>query len=131
MIILSVLCEALLYVCFSILIGCFFLNLLPDSIKPEIAVPKWIVLATVSGVALFSFMPVLKIVLYLYQDLGLGLTLRSVLLNFEVGKAWITTGVLSIILLIFLSPIKLEQNRLFSVVGMILMLSLVGALGWS
>ena len=80
---------------------------------------------------IFSFLPVLKIVLYLYEDLGLAYTLKSVLTNFDVGKTWISTGLISLILFIYLIPIKLEQKPLFSLTGLAFTLILIANLGWS
>lgn len=131
MIIAGIVSEALLYSCFSLLLGSFILNLIPKNARPEIWIPKGVLLAATLGIALFSFLPVLKIVLYLYEDLGLGYTLKSVLTNFEVGKTWISTGFISIILFIYLIPIKLEQKPLFSLTGLAFMLILIASLGWS
>lgn len=132
MLIVNVLSEALLYLCFSILLGHFIINLVPENYRPEIKISKGILLGAVLGIALFSFVPVLRIILYLSKGgLELGLTLQSVLTNFEVGKSWIKTGVLSIILFIFLLPIKMERKPLLSITGLILTLALIAALGMS
>ncbi|MGG1676284.1 copper resistance D family protein [Neobacillus sp. NRS-1170] len=131
MFVLNIISEALLYLCFSVLLGSFILHLVPKTARPSIKVPKGILLAAALGVALLSFVPVLKIILYLYKDLGLGLTIQSVLTNFEVGKSWISTGVISFILFIYLIPIKLERKPHFSITGLIFTLALIAALGWS
>ncbi len=131
MLILSVLSEAILYLCFSLLLGTFILYLVPAGARPEIKVPKGILLAAALGIALLSFIPVLKIILYLYKDIGLSYTIQSVLTNFEVGKSWISIGVISLILFIYLIPIKLERKPLFSVTGLIFMMALIAAIGWS
>jgi putative copper resistance protein D len=90
-----------------------------------------VLLGAALGIAIFSFLPVLKIVLYLYEDLGLGYTLKSVLTNFEVGKTWISTGIISLILFIYLIPIKPEQKPLFSLTGLAFTLILIAFVGWS
>ncbi|TDL66610.1 copper resistance protein CopD [Rhodococcus qingshengii] len=131
MFIAGIVSEALLYICFSLLLGSFILNLIPQNARPEIKIPKGVLLAAALGIALFSFLPVLKIVLYLYEDLGLGYTLKSVLMNFEVGKTWISTVFISFILFIYLIPLKLEQKPLFSLTGLIFTLILIASLGWS
>ncbi|MGG3468349.1 CopD family protein [Neobacillus pocheonensis] len=131
MFIINVLSEALLYLCFSVLLGTFILHLVPIAFRPEIKVPKGILLTAAIGVALLSFVPVLKIILYLYKDLGIGLTIQSVLTNFEIGKSWIRTGVISFILFIFLLPIKLERRKIFSITGLVFTIALIAALGWS
>lgn len=131
MFIVSVVSEALLYLCFSVLLGSFILHLVPEASRPGIKVPKGALLSAVLGIAALSFVPVLKIILYLYKDLGLGLTIQSVLINFDVGKSWIITGVLSIILFVYLLPIRLEKKPLFSLTGLMFTLALIASLGWS
>ncbi|WP_045524465.1 copper resistance D family protein [Neobacillus niacini] len=131
MFIAGIISEALLYCCFSLLLGSFILSLIPKTARPEIKIPKGVLLGAALGIAIFSFLPVLKIVLYLYEDLGLGYTLKSVLTNFEVGKTWISTGIISLILFIYLIPIKLEQKPLFSITGLAFTLILIALLGWS
>jgi putative copper export protein len=132
MLILNVLSEALLYLCFSLLLGSFIINLVPENYRPEIKVSKAVILGAVLGIALFSFVPVLRIILYISEGgLGLGSTLQSVLTNFESGKSWIKTGILSIILFIFLLPIKVERKPYLSITGLILTLALIGTIGLS
>jgi putative copper export protein len=131
MFIAGIVSEALLYSCFSLLLGSFIINLIPKTAKPEIRIPKSVLLGAAIGIAIFSFLPVLKIVLYLYEDLGFGYTLRTVLTNFDVGKTWISTGIISFILFIYMIPIKLEKKPLFSVTGLAFTLILITLLGSS
>lgn len=131
MLIAGVLSEAFLYLCFSLLIGSFIVSMVPETARPEVRIPKGVLLSASLGIALFSFLPVLKIVLYLYKDLGLVYTMQSVLINFEVGKSWVITGILSLILFIYLIPIKIERKPLFALNGLLFTLILIAALGWS
>src|SRR3954470_14138301 len=131
MFIAGIVSEALLYSCFSILLGSFILSLIPKTARPDIKIRKSVLLGATLGIALFSFLPVLKIVLYLYEDLGLAYTLKSVLTNFEVGKTWISTVLISLILFIYLIPIKLERKPLFALTGLAFTLILIANLGWS
>ncbi len=131
MIFAGIVSEALLYCCFSLLLGSFIIHLIPTTARPEIRVPKSVLLGAAAGIAFLSFLPVLKIVLYLYEDLGIGYTLKSVLTNFDVGKTWISTGIISLILFIYLIPIKLEEKSLFSLTGLAFTIILAANLGWS
>lgn len=131
MFITGIISEALLYSCFSLLLGSFIIYLIPKTARPEIKIPKSVLLIATLGIAIFSFIPVLKIVAYLYEDLGLAYTLKSVLTNFEVGKSWVSTGMISLILFIYLIPIKLEQKPMFSLTGLTFTLILIASLGWS
>ncbi|MEW9050914.1 MAG: CopD family protein [Neobacillus sp.] len=131
MLIVSIISDAMLYLCFALLVGSFLLQLIPPSLRPTITIPKGVLLIATLGIVFFSFMPVLKLVLYLYEDLGLSYTLKSVLTTFETGKSWIITGVLSLFLFIYLIPIKLERNPVFAVTGLLFTLLLIAVLGWS
>ena len=55
-----------------------------------------------SGIAIFSFIPVLQLILFVYRGMGLLQAFQSVLFTFEVGKAWILTFLLSSFLFIFI-----------------------------
>lgn len=128
---LNVVSEALLYLCFSILLGSFILHLIPETARPGIQISKSTLLIATLGVAFLSFVPVLKLILYLYRDMGIGLTVQSVLLNFEVGKSWVKTWIVSLILFIYLVPIKLERKPFFSLAGLVLIVVLIILQGWS
>jgi putative copper export protein len=131
MLIVGIISELILYICFSLIVGSLILNLVPESHRPEIKVPKWILLFAVSGIALLSFIPVLRIVLYLYQDIGLGLTFKSVLLSFEIGKAWIFTFMVSLFLFMLVLMIDLKKKTEASYIGLVLVFLLILALGWA
>ena len=62
MILLGIISEALLYICFSVLIGSFFLSLVPEAYRPTIHVKKGILMMAASGIAIFSFIPVLQLI---------------------------------------------------------------------
>nr|WP_263323213.1 CopD family protein [Neobacillus sp. Marseille-Q6967] len=127
----GLLSETLLYLCFSLLMGSFIISLVPESARPQMKLPKGILLTAALGVSIFSFLPVLKIVLYLYEDLGLAYTLQSVLTNFEVGKSWLSTLFISLILFVYLIPINIQRKPMFALTGLAFTLILIAALGWS
>lgn len=131
MFIAGIITETLLYLCFSILIGAFLLSLVPFQSKPDIKVPKGILMAATGGVAVFSFVPVLQLILFLYQDIGMGQTFQSVLFTFEVGKAWIVTYLLSNLLFIYIIWFDYRRKRLFALIGIFITFLLILALGWS
>jgi putative copper export protein len=131
MILLTILSEAFLYLSFSILLGSFILQLVPETSRPDIKISKGILLTATLGVAFLSFVPVLNIILYLYKDMGLGFTIQSVLTNFEIGKTWVKTGIVSTVLFIYLIPIKLERKPSFSLTGLFIVLVLIFLAGQS
>ena len=95
MIIIGTITQALLYLCFALSLGSFILYLVPNTHRPDINVPKGALMMATGGIAIFSFFPVLQLILYLSPDIGFAQTLQSVLFTFEVGKAWIFTYILS------------------------------------
>lgn len=127
----GLLSEAILYLCFSLLMGSFIISLVPESARPQIRLRKGFLLTAALGISIFSFLPVLKIVLYLYEDLGLAYTLQSVLTNFEVGKSWLSTLFISLILFVYLIPINIQRKPMFALTGLAFTLILIAALGWS
>ncbi|MDN4494792.1 copper resistance D family protein [Ureibacillus aquaedulcis] len=131
MALLGLLSQALVYLCFATIMGSFILAMIPEAKRPTIEVPKSALLAATSGIALFSFFPVFQILLYLVPNSGFGETLQSVLLTFEVGKAWLFTFIVSIILLLFISFFEVQANKLYASIGAALTFLLILSLGWS
>ena len=101
MLFIGIISQALLYLCFALSLGSFILYLVPNTHRPDIHVPKGALMMATGGIAIFSFFPVLQLILYLYPDIGLVQTVKSVLFTFEVGKAWIFTYILSNLIIYF------------------------------
>ncbi|KGR76115.1 copper resistance D family protein [Ureibacillus sinduriensis] len=131
MVVLGFLSQAFVYLCFSIIMGSFILTLIPEDKRPAIIIPKGALLITSSGIALFSFFPVLQLMVYLVPNMGLGETLQSVLLTFEVGKAWLFTFIVSIFLFLFICVIDYQHNKFINSIGIAIIFLLILALGWS
>ena len=131
MLIVGIISQALLYLCFALLMGSFLLYLVPSTHRPDIHVPKGALMMATGGIAIFSFIPVLQLILYLSPDIGFAYTLQSVLFTFEVGKAWIFTCIVSILLFIFVVWIDYRKKALYAYIGIFLTFILILALGWS
>jgi putative copper export protein len=131
MIFIGVISELLLYLCFSLLIGSFILHLVPSTYRPDIHVPKGILMMATGGIVIFSFVPVLQLILYLYADIGFSQTFQSVLFTFEVGKAWVFTYILSNLLFIFVVWFDYRKRALYAYIGIVFTFILILALGWS
>ncbi|MFD6440611.1 copper resistance D family protein [Peribacillus sp. NPDC060186] len=131
MFMIGVISDALLYLCFSLLIGSFLLYLVPSPYRPDINVPKGALMIATGGIAIFSFIPVLKLILYLFNDIGLAQTFHSVLFTFEVGKAWVITYIISNLLFVFLVWFDYRKKALYAYIGIALTFTLILALGWS
>ncbi|MCM3324753.1 copper resistance D family protein [Cytobacillus kochii] len=131
MLIAGIFSEATLYLCFSILLGSFILYLIPTSLRPKINVSKGILMGVTTGVAFLSFVPVLTLILHLYEDIGFTRTVRSVLFTFEVGQAWIFIYLFSTLLFIFIVWFDYKNNRLYALIGALSSFILILAIGWS
>lgn len=123
--------QALLYVCFALLMGSFLTSLIPTTHKPEIHVPKGVVMMAIGGIGIFSFIPVLQLLLYLYEGFGFYQSLQSVLFTFEVGKAWIFTFILSSLFFIFVVWFDYRKKAFYAYIGIVFTLILILAVGWS
>ena len=128
MIVIGIISEALLYLCFAFLIGSFILYLVPNTHRPDINVPKGVLMTATGGIAIFSFIPVLQLILYLSPDIGFAQTLQSVLFTFEVGKAWIFTYILSNLLFIFVIWFDYRKRALYAYIGIVFTFILILAL---
>ncbi|HCW74270.1 MAG TPA: hypothetical protein DHM90_11295 [Clostridiaceae bacterium] len=79
---------------------------------------------------LLSFsLSVLRIVLYLYEEIGFWITLQSVLLTFEAGNAWILMALWSVLLLIVINRSSLSPGRIK--LGVFLGMAMVVTFAWS
>ena len=114
--------EALLYLSYALLFGFIVINLIPVTKRPLINFPKWLRLSCVIGLAIFSFPPIFKLVLFLAGDMGLLWTLKSVLTNFESGKVWSLTAALAVFLLILNIVPEYEQKKSLMIISLFCML---------
>ncbi|MGG3889982.1 copper resistance D family protein [Metabacillus fastidiosus] len=131
MLLIGIISQALLYLCFSLLIGSFLIYLVPHTHRPDINVKKGTLMIAIGGIAIFSSFPVLQLILYLAPYDGFIKTLQSVLFSFEVGKSWIFTYIVSNLLFIFITWIDYRKNNLYAYIGIFFTFLLILALGWS
>lgn len=130
MFILGAITQALLYICYSVIMGSFILYLVPINKRPSILVPRKILLFSVGGIVIFSFIPVFPLILHLNSLLSFTDALISVLFTFQVGKAWLFTFVVSLLFVLFLVYFN-NQKQIQNVFGIVFTLTLIGAVGWS
>ncbi|WP_062352294.1 copper resistance D family protein [Bacillus kwashiorkori] len=131
MFIIGFISEPLLYLCFSILMGSLILRIVPSTHRPDFNVQKRILMAATAGIAILSFIPVLQVILYLYQDVGFAKTFILVLFTFEVGKSWIFTYLISNVLFIYIIWFDYRKRSLYAYIGLAITFLLILALGWS
>ncbi len=123
--------ESLLYLCFSLLMGAFIIQFIPDRLKPEIRIPKRLIQLAVLGIVFFSVAPVIRIILFLYEDIGLSMTIQNVLGGFEVGKAWNVTVILATFFYLFVSLFPVLKSKVLSGISLVFTFILLLALGWA
>ncbi|WP_042460097.1 copper resistance D family protein [Neobacillus dielmonensis] len=86
------------YLLFSILAGHIALQFVPETHKPKIEVAKPILLLSTLGIILFKFVPIVPTIAYFNHVVGFTSAFQSVILNFEVGRAWIFIAFMSVFL---------------------------------
>jgi copper resistance protein D len=127
--------EFLNYVFFSLLVGHVILQYIPDSKKPRVHIPRKWLLVMPLGIILFSFGPTLYVINYFAEDFGFGHTTYLVLTQFNVGKGWIFTSVVSLLLwvtLFFRGSKHLQALWLLLLIGSVGYASHVASLSfWS
>ncbi|MFJ7826504.1 copper resistance D family protein [Psychrobacillus sp. NPDC096623] len=131
MFVLTTLSEALLYVCFALIMGSYILSLFPNDLIPSIVVSKKLKLFAVIGIALFSFVPLISLLIYLYEDYGLFDSLQYILLTFEVGKSWLFMLIVTVFLGLYILFFDGKKSVLYSIVGILLVFVLILSVSWS
>lgn len=123
--------ETLLYLCFSLIMGSLILSLIPGSRKPEIRISKRWIQTSILGIVVFSLFPVIRIVGFLYEDIGLSLTIQNVLNSFEVGQAWRLTIFVSLIFYLYVSFFSIFTKKVHTFISLVFTLILLILLGWA
>ncbi|MEK4229192.1 copper resistance D family protein [Solibacillus sp. FSL H8-0538] len=129
--ILVIISQALLYLCFSVLVGSFILLLVPSKYRPDIKIPKRIFLLSAITLPVFAFIPVLDITLYIAPRLGLLETFKIVLTTYTVGTAWDFTLLGSVVLVLLISFARSTEQGIFSFLGALLTFGLILTVAWS
>lgn len=123
--------EFFLYLCFSMLMGSFILSLTPKESRPTIFVKKGHLLLAALGITLFSFTPLVVLILNLQTRLGWKDAILSVLLTFDIGNGWIFTFVIVLFLLLFIVKFYHPEQPKYSWIGCLLTVLLIIGLAWT
>ncbi|MED1783838.1 CopD family protein [Brevibacillus fortis] len=82
--------EIAFYTCLTLHMGTLFLQLISDGNKPHILVPRNIQLVTIGGIAVFTFLPVLRVILAVICGLILTMGWGSHAASVVDGRGFIT-----------------------------------------
>ena len=90
--------DFLLYAAFAYVAGFIVLQFVPDSKKPAVHTSRLFLLLCVTGIAVFSSMPVIVLCRLLDTGEGWLTVFPTVLLDYRVGQGWGITVLLSLLL---------------------------------
>ena len=132
--ILVSLSQALLYICLSILLGTFILNVIPDKLRPTFFVPlKWLIFSS-AVIPLLTFVPVLYIILYISPRIGFLRAIEVVITQYTMGMAWSFSFLLSSFL-IFVMMIAQRANKLgrasINILNIFITLGIIVTIAWA
>ncbi|MCL6571384.1 MAG: CopD family protein [Bacillus sp. (in: Bacteria)] len=122
--------ETLLYVCFSILLGCFIIQMVPEDRKPKVTIHKRWLQLSILGIVFLSFMPILQLIVLFYEQIGLLLTIQNIFSSFELGKAWLFTLVIAIFFYLFVSIFPVLNKR-YAIMSILFTLCLILTISWA
>jgi putative copper resistance protein D len=125
--------ESLLYICFALLTGGFLLRIIPEQRRPDVRVPNWLLVVCTIAIPLLSYVPIHNnAVIYVRDfDMSYGSILKSILLDFNIGKAWIWTVVGSAGLLCLLGIKAFNTDKHMPKVALFITLLLIVWLGYA
>lgn len=124
-----VVCDILLYLSLSIILGTWLLNLVPEHRRPMIHVPRPILIGAMISLPFITFPPLLQLILYYYKDDQLWQIIKAIVLTFHIGRAWLFIAGISF-LMMMTSILRLPE-RVKSYAGLIYTILIIMGLGWS
>ena len=123
--------ETMLYLAFSILMGSYILQLIPNNKKPSVYIRnRWLLIA-VFFVLVCSFMPLLYLIVNLQQNTGISISIWDILISFEIGNAWIATLSISIFFITYIYSFPDETNKWYALGGILFTLVLICTISWT
>jgi copper resistance protein D len=115
--------ELGIYFLFSFLVGHVALQIVSQESKPKINLPKTALLLSTLGIIIFSLGPVIQVISYFKDSVGLYLATYSVLTDFQVGRAWIFIGFMATFLWM---TIYVEGSKYLQALWLFLMILAIG-----
>ena len=111
------------YLFFSLLVGHIVLQFVPESKKPNIQLPKSLLLICSLGIIILTFVPVMNIILYFANSVGFASAVTSVLTSSKIGLVWLFITVFALFLWL---TIYLERSKYIQAIWILLMMIAIG-----
>ena len=129
--VLIIISQALLYICFALLMGYFVMYVIPERFRPMIYVPdKWVICSLIA-VPVLSFSPVLYVVILLSERFGFFSSLSTVLTSYKIGFSWDLVFLISVELLIFFLIMRKRPTKVLYAIGAVQVILLIAAVAWA
>jgi putative copper resistance protein D len=123
--------KAVLYLCFTLLMGAFILYSVPKTMRPDIKLSqKWLIVL-IALIPVFGIGELLRLTLHLGEDFGYWLTFQNIVLSFEVGKGWLFLTGISIVLFFMVMFNRVEDERFFAILSLFLLTGMAVSVGYS
>jgi putative copper export protein len=122
-----ILFKGILYLVFSLLLGGLLLESVPENRKPKVKVPKEMLLWLIFLVPIIMFVSLLQIIEFLSESIGYWETFTAVLFKFNVGKAWLSSILISTVLFLLVSRNELQKTTFYARLGVFLTIVLIGS----
>lgn len=111
------------YLFFCLLVGYVVLQFVSQSQKPMIQFPKSLLLICPLGIIVFTFVPVLSLILFFDDTVGFARASTSVLMTTQIGLGWLFITVFAIFLWLTL---YLERSKYIQGFWIVLMMIAIG-----
>ncbi|MFY4776426.1 copper resistance D family protein [Metabacillus sp. RGM 3146] len=120
-----IICKFFLYLSFAILIGTFTMAFAKDENKPVQEVSRRLIQASILGVALFSFAPIVELAFRFFDAGGFYYGLVKVIGEFEIGQAYVLTFVIIVIFYLFASFLPVQTNKQYAAISLFFVLLMI------
>lgn len=111
------------YLFFSLLVGYVVLQFVPESKKPTIQLPKSLLLICTLGIIIFSFVPVLALILFFDGTVGFARAGTSVMMTTQIGQGRLFITLSAIFLWL---TFYLERSKYIQAFWIVLMMIAIG-----
>lgn len=120
-----VISNAFLYPAFAFLIGGLILSVVSEKYRPTLLINKTIFIYVTIGIIFLTAVPIFSLTLNIADIFNVSIlkALDQVLFNFNIGKVWLQTIVITVLMIIVL--LFFEKRKLFRYFALLLSLVLV------